>query len=188
VGVYIFRDANSDLATPASGRFYKKLLTTTAAQVNVSSGSIAALATVDAHMFTDPGDPGVLGSGGSFNPVEINIVTGSSTVTVTCLLVHIDSTGGAKNSTSFATTQPATTGVKIFTFSTAAWTFVAGDRFRVQVRFVNTSSMTAATISLGANTTNAEVTVPWTPPAPPAGGLAPVLLRDRRLTSALIQM
>lgn len=189
MGVYYFSDANSDLATPASGRFYKKLLTVTAAQVTVTSGSIAANTTVDAYAFTDPTDPGVLGSGGSFNPVEVTVTTAGASTNIQTMLAHIGSTGTVKNQTSFSTAQAATVGTKVFSFSTAAWTFVAGDRFRLTIRYVNTSTMTAATVVISANTTNNEVTVPWTPPAPPpSGGIVPTLLTHRPITSALIQM
>jgi hypothetical protein len=189
VGVYILRDLNSDLATPAAGTFYKQLLTTTATIVSVSSGTIGAdPSTVNAYAYTNAGDPGVIGANGVFS-VEMNVTVASTTATVTCAVAQVDSTGFQVNQTAFATAVAATVGVKLFNFAaTSGWTWLAGDRLRVTYRFIRTAgAMGTTTVTIGVNTTASEVTVPWTP-APPAGGLAPVLLRERRLTSALIQM
>jgi hypothetical protein len=160
---YILRDTNSGLATPTGGRFYKELLTATGTAGSVTSGSIAGGLTVQGYAYTDVGVPGAVGAIGGNYSVEMNVTVSSTTCNITCAVAQVSSTGTQKNTTSFAVVQGATTGMHLFNFpNVAAWTWAAGDRLRVWYEYRRTSTMGNETVTISANTTDAEVTAPWT--------------------------
>jgi hypothetical protein len=159
---YYLRDTNSGLATPTGARFYKELLTATGAAGSVTSGAIAGGLTVVGYAFTDVGVPGAVGSVAGEYRIEMNVTTSSTTANLQSMVAQVSSTGTEKNTTSFSTAQPASAGLHTFFHTTAAWTWATGDRMRVTYRFVRTSTMGNETVTISANTVDAEVVAPWT--------------------------
>jgi hypothetical protein len=159
---YILRDTNSGLATPTGGRFYKELLTATGAAGSVTSGSIAGGLTVVGYAFTDVGVPGAVGAIAGEFIVEMNVTVSSTTCNIQVAVAQVDSTGAVKNITAFTAAQGATVGMHTFFRTTPTWTWAAGDRLRVTYQYVRTSTMGNETVTISANTTDAEVTAPWT--------------------------
>lgn len=150
---------NSDLS---GGADFNKVLSTATETAGTLSVAVASAATEVSYGYTTSGVPGVGGtSTGSFS-VEINVTTANSNITLSVALARVNSAGTQQAVTAYATGQSAgTTGVKTFTFTDPALgTWAAGDRLRVQYRFVN-GAMSTQTVGIGTGTTNEACDTPF---------------------------
>lgn len=164
---YVLRNTASDLSV-SGATFNYKLLTATAASADVTTAAQAADTTVSGYAWTDPAEPGANGtSTGSFT-VEVNVITAQTDVSIVVAVARVNSAGTVQGTPVAAASQASSpAGIKTFSFTNPALgTWAAGDRLRVEYRFVRAAGGHGnVSVVVRSNTTDAEAATPFTPTA-----------------------
>lgn len=156
---YYLTNTNSDLS--GGDDFNFKILPDTAATAT-NTISVAASATETSYGFTEANVPSDAGVTGNYS-VKLDITTGSNAMQISIAVARINSSGTVQQESSYTAEQTGSAGVKTFTLTSInLGTWNSGDRLRVNYRFRNTGTHTAATNVIRFNGADTEVVAPWT--------------------------
>lgn len=165
---YVLKATASDLTASPAGAFNVEASEGAATASTLSSGSLAAATSADGHAFTVAGNPAASGTSTGAFTVLVEVTTGQTDFTIQVQLARVNSGGTEQAASGFTATQAATAGTKTFSggvlTNPGLGTWAAGDRLRVDIRFVRAAGghgNTAVIIGTGSATAD-TITAPWT--------------------------